>query len=90
MGGETSDHESSSDLKYLEDYTAQLNALGYDVGYKLEFGSPKKKIPQIVKDFDADLLVMAAHGHQWFKDILFGTTVDSVRHKIDIQMLVVK
>ncbi|MBK9023038.1 MAG: Nramp family divalent metal transporter [Saprospiraceae bacterium] len=90
MGGETSDHESSSDLKYLEDYTAQLNALGYDVGYKLEFGSPKKKIPQIVKDFDADLLVMAAHGHQWFKDILFGTTVDSVRHKIDIQRLVVK
>ena len=67
-----------------------LLRLGNDVGYKLEFGSPKKKIPQIVKDFDADLLVMAAHGHQWFKDILFGTTVDSVRHKIDIQMLVVK
>ncbi len=90
MGGETSDHESSSDLKYLEDYAAQLIAMGYDVEYKLEFGSPKKKIPMIVKEFDADLIVMAAHGHQWFKDIVFGTTVDSVRHRIDIQMLVVK
>lgn len=90
MGGETHDHESDTDRKYLIAYAEQLRSEGYTVETKLAFGSPKKKIPMIVKEFDADLLVMAAHGHQWFKDIIFGTTVDSVRHRIEIEMLIVK
>jgi len=36
-----------------------------------------------------DLLVMGAHGHKGFKDLLFGTTVDSVRHKIKIPLFIV-
>lgn len=90
MGGETGDHESHEDMRSLVMYADELKGLGYDVTIKLEFGNPKRKIPVIVKEFDADLLIMAAHGHQWFKDIIFGTTVDSVRHRIGIRMLVVK
>ena len=90
MGGDTHDQESDTDRKYLIAYAEQLKSLGYNVEISVNFGSPKKKIPLIVREFDADLLVMAAHGHQWFHDIIFGTTVDSVRHRIDIQMLVVK
>jgi manganese transport protein len=32
---------------------------------------------------------MGAHGHKGFKDLLFGTTVDAVRHKVKIPVLIV-
>jgi manganese transport protein len=48
---------------------------------KIGFGNPKRIIPEIVTQFNADLLVMGAHGHNWFKDLIFGTTVDIVRHR---------
>jgi manganese transport protein len=33
---------------------------------------------------------MGAHGHNMLKDIIFGTTVNKVRHKINIPVLIVK
>jgi len=89
-GGESYDREASTDRSSLESYAGQLKELGYKVHYALEYGNPKRRIPVIVRSFDADLLIMAAHGHQWFKDLLFGTTVDTVRHRIHIPMLVVR
>lgn len=89
-GGESYDREASTDRSSLESYAGQLKELGYKVHYALEYGNPKRRIPLIVRSFDADLLIMAAHGHQWFKDLLFGTTVDTVRHRIHIPMLVVR
>jgi manganese transport protein len=38
---------------------------------------------------EADILIMGTHGHKAFKDILFGTTVESVRHKINIPLVLV-
>jgi manganese transport protein len=74
----------------LENYKSQLEQLGYDVEIKIGFGNPKSRIPAIVKDFQADLLVMGAHGHKFFKDLIFGTTVDTVRHRVGIPVLIVK
>jgi len=34
--------------------------------------------------------VMGAHGHKFLKDLIFGATVDTVRHRVDIPVLVVK
>ena len=68
----------------------QLEEKGYDVEIKIGFGSPKSTIPKMVKEFQADLLVMGAHGHKFFKDLIFGATVDTVRHRVDIPVLVVK
>ena len=39
---------------------------------------------------NADLLVMGAHGHRLLKDILFGTTVDAVRHLLKTPVLIVR
>jgi len=34
-------------------------------------------------------LVMGTHGHKTFKDILLGATIDTVRHNINIPLLLV-
>lgn len=90
MGSEIGDHETESDELNLNEYQKQLREKGYTVSYKLGFGSPKVAIPKIVNEYPADLLVMGAHGHRVLKDILFGTTVESVRHNVKIPVLIVR
>ena len=34
------------------------------------------------------ILVMGSHGHTFFKDLIFGTTVDSVRHRVNIPVFI--
>lgn len=90
MQQETADYETGFDEKALEEYEARLTSQGLKIETALGFGSPKERIPEIVNNASADLLVMGAHGHSWFKDMLFGTTVETVRHKVKIPVLVVK
>ncbi|NUM30951.1 MAG: Nramp family divalent metal transporter [Bacteroidetes bacterium] len=90
MGNEISDFETSEDMLNLEKYKNELEKLGYNVKLKLGFGSPKKSIPEIVNNTECQLLVMGAHGHRAFKDVLLGTTLDSVRHNVKIPVLIVK
>ncbi|MDF2450012.1 MAG: iron/manganese transporter [Bacteroidota bacterium] len=86
-GEETADHERGEDSKNLLAYKDQLNDQGYNCEFKLGFGNPKTVIPALVSD--CDLLVMGTHGHTRFKDLLFGTTVEGVRHKISIPLVLV-
>ena len=37
-----------------------------------------------------DMLVMGSHGHRLIGDLLWGKTVDPVRHRVGIQVLVVR
>jgi manganese transport protein len=89
-GSQIADHESGEDTNALNNYVVQLREQGYDVEMKIGFGNPKRIIPEIVTQFNADLLVMGAHGHNWFKDLIFGTTVDIVRHRVKIPVLIVR
>ncbi|SFU68534.1 manganese transport protein [Pustulibacterium marinum] len=89
-GHQTADYESSSDAAYLEHYKQQLQEQGYKVDIKLTFGRPKKQIPLVVNENNFDLLILGAHGHSWFKDMILGTTIDSVRHQINIPLMIVK
>jgi len=75
--------------KSLNSYKEELEARGYKVDLKLGFGSPKKSIPAIVNKEKYELLILGSHGHKGFKDLLFGTTVDSVRHKVEIPVFIV-
>lgn len=86
-GEQTNDNERNEDTENLLAYETQLLTKGYKCTTQLGFGNPKSVIPELVKE--ADLLVMGTHGHKTFKDLLFGTTVESVRHKITVPLVLV-
>jgi manganese transport protein len=86
-GENTDDYERMEDSDNLQLYKNQLIDEGYICEVILGFGRPKTVIPKLLNG--CDLLVMGTHGHTTFKDILFGTTVESVRHKIDIPLVLV-
>jgi manganese transport protein len=89
-GSDIADRESSKDAQALEDYAKQLRDEGYQVETQVGFGNPRRNIPKLVKAFNADLLVMGAHGHRLFKDLILGATVDTVRHRVGIPVLIVQ
>jgi len=90
MDNEIVDMEAESDDAGLKKYAAELEQKGFHSEIKLGYGNPKKVIPQIVNAYKADLLVLGAHGHRGFKDLIFGTTVNAVRHRVNIPVLVVR
>jgi len=90
FGNETMDFESQTDMDGLKKYEQQLTSKGYNVKTVLAFGRPAVAIAENAVMFGADLMVMGAHGHKGLKDLIFGTTINSVRHKLDIPVMIVK
>lgn len=89
-GEDIEDHETNLDEKLLLEYKEMLSKKGFKIKTELGFGKPNVTIPMIINQGNFDILVMGTHGHSGIKDILFGTTVDKVRHKISIPLLIVK
>ncbi|MGZ3863119.1 MAG: Nramp family divalent metal transporter [Bacteroidia bacterium] len=88
-GAETEDFETRKDIELIEEYVHQLKQQGYNANFLLGYGNPKQAIPLLVNQHGADVLVIGTHGHKGFKDLFFGTTVEAVRHKISVPLLVV-
>ena len=40
------------------------------------------------KRHSVELLVVGAHGHKGFSDWLYGSTIDELRHRLNISVLV--
>ena len=89
-GRNIDDHETTIDEKLLLEYKEMLSQKGFKIETKLGFGEPNKVISEIINNGNYNILVMGTHGHTGLKDILFGTTVDKLRHKISIPLLIVK
>ena len=87
---ESADYETLMDTEVLERYAQKIKQLGFNVETQIGYGNPKIAIPKIVEAYQADVLVLGSHGHKLLKDLLFGTTIDKVRHKLNIPILVVR
>ena len=90
LGELTSDREAVDDATNLEHYAIKLREAGYTAKAVVGQGSPVEAIATLVNKSEAELLVMGSHGHRGLKDLLFGATVDAVRHRVKVPVLVVK
>jgi manganese transport protein len=84
------DEESRKDKERLAQYAKTLGQNGYKVNFVLGYKNRVKEIVRIVNLTDAQLLVMGAHHHYGWKDYFFGETIESVRHKVKIPVLIVQ
>jgi manganese transport protein len=90
LGKNTLDHETKIDKDSLDSYKNTLIKLGYGVNTQIGFGGVASEISRIVHAQNIDLLVMGAHGHRGIKDWVLGTTVNKLRHKIKIPVLIIR
>jgi manganese transport protein len=89
-GQESDDLETRKDLEQLELYAAILRQQGHTAESRLGFKRRTKEIVRLVKETNAGLLVIGAHGHSGIKDWLYGSTIDTVRHGVKIPILIVR
>jgi manganese transport protein len=89
VGPETRDYETLEDWKNLQSYGQKLREQGFNVEEKLGFGKPSTGIAQIVNDLDVSLLVIGSHGHEGLADIVYGETIQAVRHRVKCPVLIV-
>jgi manganese transport protein len=90
-GSESSTAEVEAGRVYLDRLVSALTAMNIDVQTAIRHGSrPRTEIVAYAREINADLLVMGAHGHRRFKDLIFGTTIDPVRHALKVPILVVR
>jgi manganese transport protein len=89
LGGEAGDKESEEDLLRLKRYAVALGKYDVEVETELGFGHPVQVIPEIITRHGVELLVVGAHGHKGFSDWFYGSTIDELRHRLNISVLVV-
>jgi len=89
LGKESDDFETRNDEARLQSYVQQLHEQGLTATSHLGFRNRAGEIIRIIKESHADMLVIGAHRHSGIKDWLYGETINSVRHEINIPVLVV-
>jgi manganese transport protein len=89
LGRESDDLETRKDREQLNFYKEMMEKNGYSTQTSLGFQNRSQEIVRIIREMDADMLVIGAHGHTGLKDLVFGETVNSVRHELKIPVLVV-
>ncbi|OYY22392.1 MAG: hypothetical protein B7Y69_06815 [Sphingobacteriia bacterium 35-40-8] len=89
FGDSSDDYETRKDQERLDDFALQLQNAGFRVKVVLGYKNRVTEIVRIVKDAGADMLVMGAHRHRGLKDYIFGETIESVRHELEIPVLIV-
>lgn len=90
-GDEASTAEVEAGAAYFTDWLRRVRAEGVEADLVVVHGSdPKREIIRAARALEADLLVMGAHGHRGIKDLVYGATINEVRHALDAPVLVVR
>lgn len=82
--------EMKVDKCYLEDTAQALRKKGFKVQAHLALGNPPEEILRTASREKCDLIAMTSHGHRFFADLLFGSTIEEVRHATKIPLLIIK
>ncbi|HTO16752.1 MAG TPA: Nramp family divalent metal transporter [Edaphocola sp.] len=89
-GAAANDQELQEDKGIMDQYIQFFKDNGNASYGKIGFGSRVAAITEICKEEAVDLIIVGSHGHRAFKDILFGETVNSLRHKLEIPLFIAK
>ena len=82
--------EMKEDRAYLAQLEAELTGRGLSVRTRLAAGDPTTQLVRVAKEEQVDLIAMSTHGHRFLADLVHGTTVDRLRHLVDVPVLLLK
>jgi manganese transport protein len=90
FGSLASDAEIQSGEDYFRGILEALASDGIQAELTVTHGrNPKDEIVRAARKIHPDLIVMGAHGHRGLKDLIFGNTINGVRHEVSAPVLVV-
>jgi len=82
--------EMREDRAYLAARCDELRKMGLTVDSVLAMGDPSTELIRIANKEKVDLIAMSTHGHRFLSDVIHGTTVDRLRHKVFVPVLLLR
>ncbi len=83
--------EMNKDHVYLNTVRDVLAAEGFKVKAILIQGKePVDGILAVAEQEGCDLIAMSTHGHGFIKDVILGSVADTLRHRTDIPILMIR
>jgi nucleotide-binding universal stress UspA family protein len=79
--------EAEASLKL---HVEALQAQGIEAYKVIRSGEPDAEILKEIAGNDYDLVAMATHGHTFIGDILFGSVSRTLKHRINIPLLLIR
>ena len=78
------------DQAYFEELARGIEGPDQPVDVVVRSGAAVETIVALTRELGLDMLIMGAHGHNGWKDLVFGETVHGVRHALTIPVVVVR
>jgi nucleotide-binding universal stress UspA family protein len=82
--------EIQGDREYLSRIAAELRTEGFKVETVHASGKPPEEILKVARARNCDLIAMTTHGHRLLSDIIYGETIEKVRHESEIPIFLVR
>jgi manganese transport protein len=90
MEDQAKDYETIKDKEQLQEYVKFFAERNHNAEGLLGFKNRNKEIARIVTEQQCDLLILGSHGHKTVKDVIFGETINTVRHMVEIPVFIAK
>jgi len=85
----TESEEMKEDRAYLQRISEEVRGGGLVVSTHLALGDPASEILKAAVEKQCDLIAMTTHGHRLIGDIMFGSTIEKVRHRALASLFIV-
>ena len=82
--------EMRADREYLTSTAERLRQKGVQVDTVLALGDPPSEILKTATNESCDMIAMTTHGHRLLGDLIFGSTIEHVRHASKVTLLIVR
>ncbi len=89
IGDMVGDKNANEMEEYLKEFVNKMNKENVKASPIICGGEPEDEIARICKVENLELLIVGSHGHKLLGDIIYGSTVHEVRHKVKIPVLAI-
>ena len=76
--------------KYMDEMAAKLSSRGLQVATKVVTDEPAVGISSTAREIDADLIVMATHGHSEMRHLFVGSVTEDVVRQSETPVLLIR
>jgi manganese transport protein len=89
LGRNAADREVLTDRQRLEQLAEPLRRMDLEAECRLGAGDAVAELVRMANELDLDLVILGGHGHSGVSDLVYGTIVDGLRHRVRANVLVI-
>jgi manganese transport protein len=89
FGTEGEDLETFADQGRLERLVDMLKETGIETDWRMGAGEPSSELAKMINSMNADIVVLGSHGHTGVSDLIHGTVISNLRHRVKASVMIV-